>query len=201
MTSLELGEAAPALPEGFRQERDLFSVVEEKLFCQRFEALPFKPFEFRGYLGNRRVVSFGYRYDYAGRALRKAEPMPDFLEPLKDIVSRFTGIDAAAWQQAELSRPPAQVLVGTAINRCLLKWPLYLSLSRVSYGYAEKKAHRDTQVRLDPSTIGLSAIRICSRRMATQHRADEGTALLGYISLVSGQCSSRITEAISLASP
>jgi hypothetical protein len=79
MTSLDLGKAAPALPEGFRQERDLFSVVDEKSFCQHFEALPFKPFEFHGYLGNRRIVSFGYRYDYVGRSLRKAEPMPDFL--------------------------------------------------------------------------------------------------------------------------
>jgi hypothetical protein len=30
--------------------------------------VPFKPFAFHGYLGNRRVVSFGWRYDYGARA-------------------------------------------------------------------------------------------------------------------------------------
>jgi alkylated DNA repair dioxygenase AlkB len=45
-------------------------------------------------------VSFGYRYDYAGHALRESELMPDFLEPLIDIVSRFSGIAASSRQQA-----------------------------------------------------------------------------------------------------
>ena len=46
--------------------------------CASFETLPFKPVEFHGYLGNRRIVSFGWRYDYSGARLNKAEAMPDF---------------------------------------------------------------------------------------------------------------------------
>ena len=91
---------SPAWPEGFRYEAELISEAEEKMFVKYFEKLPFKPFEFHGYLGNRRIVSFGHRYDHAGRALRSAEPMPDFLEPLKEIVSRFSGVLISSWQQA-----------------------------------------------------------------------------------------------------
>jgi alkylated DNA repair dioxygenase AlkB len=98
--SLELFETARAWPGGFQYQPQLFSEADEKMFAKCFEALPFKPFEFHGYLGNRRIVSFGYRYDYAERALCEAEQMPDFLQPLKAIVSRFTGIVASAWQQA-----------------------------------------------------------------------------------------------------
>jgi alkylated DNA repair dioxygenase AlkB len=87
-------------PDGFAYRPALLSPDEERAFVAEFEKLPFKPFEFHGYLGNRRIVSFGYRYDYAGRALRGAEAMPDFLEPLKQIAADFSGIPAQNLQQA-----------------------------------------------------------------------------------------------------
>jgi alkylated DNA repair dioxygenase AlkB len=106
-----LFDAGSIWPEGFRCELDLFSETDEERFVKCFEALPFKPFEFHGYLGNRRIVPFGYRYDYAGRALRAAEPMPEFLEELKHIVSRFTGIAMSLWEQALVTeyRPGAGI--------------------------------------------------------------------------------------------
>lgn len=64
------------------------------------ETLAFKPFEFHGYQGNRRIVSYGYRYDYTGRALRASEPMPDFLMSLREIASQFSGIAAERLEQA-----------------------------------------------------------------------------------------------------
>jgi alkylated DNA repair dioxygenase AlkB len=77
---------------GFCYQEELFSCQEEQGFVRGFETLPFKPFEFHGYLGNRRVVSFGWRYDYSGARLREAEPMPDFLLPLRAIAARFSGL-------------------------------------------------------------------------------------------------------------
>ena len=85
---------------GFRYEPDVIFSADEQNLVHQFEALPFKPFEFHGYLGNRRIVSYGHRYDYATRILRDAEPMPVFLEPLKQVASRFTGIAISAFEQA-----------------------------------------------------------------------------------------------------
>jgi alkylated DNA repair dioxygenase AlkB len=99
--SADLFEAPAALtPAGLRYAPNLFSPEVEKAFVAQFETLPFKPFEFHGYLGNRRVVSFGYRYDYAGRALRSAEEMPAFLNPLRMIASEFAGIPQSELAQA-----------------------------------------------------------------------------------------------------
>jgi alkylated DNA repair dioxygenase AlkB len=99
--SADLFEAPAApTPAGLRYAPDLFSPKVEKAFVAQFETLPFKPFEFHGYLGNRRVVSFGYRYDYAGRALRSAEEMPAFLKPLRRIASQFAGIPESDLAQA-----------------------------------------------------------------------------------------------------
>ena len=89
-----------AIVPGFRYEPDVISPAEQQKLVRDFEILPFKPFEFHGYLGNRRVVSFGHRYDYAARTLRDAETMPAFLEPLKQVAGRFSGIAASAFAQA-----------------------------------------------------------------------------------------------------
>ena len=43
------------------------------------EVLPFKEFEFHGFTGKRRTVSFGWRYDFNGGGLSKTEDMPDVL--------------------------------------------------------------------------------------------------------------------------
>jgi alkylated DNA repair dioxygenase AlkB len=75
---------AEALPSGFIYQPDAITRAAEEALVARFAALPFKPFEFHGYLGNRRIVSYGARYDYAARRLREAEPIPDFLFGLRD---------------------------------------------------------------------------------------------------------------------
>lgn len=87
-------------PAGFRYASDVISPADEQNLVRQFNSLPFKPFEFHGYLGNRRIVSYGQRYDYAARALRDAEKMPAFLEPLKRIAAQFTEIPATAFEQA-----------------------------------------------------------------------------------------------------
>jgi len=79
---------------GFRYQDGLFSRADEQGFVRGFESLPFKPFEFHGHLGNRRVVSFGWRYDYSGAQLTTAEAMPEFLSPLRRIAASLGGVEA-----------------------------------------------------------------------------------------------------------
>jgi len=76
--------AAPCgLPDGFRYQADILSAGEEEALARELEAAPFKPFDFQGFLANRRVVSFGFRYDYGSRSVVEAAPFPSFLEPLR----------------------------------------------------------------------------------------------------------------------
>src|SRR5581483_1893130 len=92
-----------AAPPGFQYAPGILTEAEEAYCVSRFAGLPFKPFEFHGYLGNRRVVSYGHRYDYSAQRLRPAEQMPDFLEYLKSLAGQFSGIPAAAFEQALVS--------------------------------------------------------------------------------------------------
>jgi alkylated DNA repair dioxygenase AlkB len=89
----------PDLPAGFRYMPEVLSPAEEKGLVQRLEKLPLKPFEFRGYLGNRRIYSFGHRYIFAGQEPRADASIPDYLRPLSDIASRISGTPADAFKQ------------------------------------------------------------------------------------------------------
>src|SRR5438876_11917469 len=86
-------------PDGFRYRDDVLTAEEERAYVGQFEALPFKPFEFHGYLGKRRIVSFGWRYDYAGRTVRQSEPLPDFLLPLRERAAAVAGLACDRLQQ------------------------------------------------------------------------------------------------------
>jgi alkylated DNA repair dioxygenase AlkB len=86
--------------EGFRYTSDFISPSDEDALVTRFQALPFREFEFHGYLGKRRVVSFAWQYDYSQSKLRKAEALPDFLHETRKLAASFASLEPDAFQQA-----------------------------------------------------------------------------------------------------
>lgn len=62
--------------------------------------LPFKAFEFQGYAGKRRVVSYGWKYDFNERRLEAREDIPEFLASLRDKAARFADVQPGDLQQA-----------------------------------------------------------------------------------------------------
>lgn len=93
---------APGLPEGLVYRPELVTTAEESALIERIAALPFKPFEFQGFVGKRRTVSFGWSYRFDGSGLGPAEPMPDWLLPLRERAAAFVGLAAAALEHALL---------------------------------------------------------------------------------------------------
>ncbi len=88
------------LPAGFRYRDTVLSAGQERTLVAAFGTLPLTPFEFHGYRGNRRVLSFGYRYDYAGRQLRESATLPDFLLDLRETAGAFAECPADSFRQA-----------------------------------------------------------------------------------------------------
>ena len=89
---------APALPEGFVYRDEVISADQERALVERIRALPFREFEFHGYVGKRRVVSFGWRYDFEARVLHKADDMPPFLVALREVAAGVAGLAPEALQ-------------------------------------------------------------------------------------------------------
>jgi alkylated DNA repair dioxygenase AlkB len=91
-------EAAANLLEGFRYRPALIGSEREEALVARVRQLPFHEFEFHGFLGKRRVVSFGWQYDYSGRGLRKADDIPEFLLELRALAASFAHLNTESFQ-------------------------------------------------------------------------------------------------------
>lgn len=117
-----------ALPEGFRYQPDLITADEERDLARRFETLDFRPYEHLGYLGNRRIVAFGWRRGADGARIETGEPLPDFLAPLLERVAAFTGLARETFRHALVTeyapnagigwhrdRPPAIAIAGVSL--------------------------------------------------------------------------------------
>lgn len=94
MTQQDLGlfGGTPELPQGFRYQLDVISGDMESTLLGKLRELPFKEFEFHGYTGKRRVVSYGWRYDFDEARLKKSDDIPEFLEPVREIAAGFASL-------------------------------------------------------------------------------------------------------------
>ena len=90
----------PPWPEGFRYQPELISPDEEAALLDHIRALPFREFEFHGYTGKRRVVSFGWKYDFADRKLHEVDDIPEFLLALREKAARFADLHPGDLQHA-----------------------------------------------------------------------------------------------------
>ena len=86
--------------EGFRYQPELLDHSDEAALIPHLNKLPFRDFEFHGYTGKRRVVSFGWKYDFSSASLRQADDIPDFLLPLRARAASFANLDAEAFPHA-----------------------------------------------------------------------------------------------------
>ena len=90
--------AANPLPDGFRYIPDVLSVAEEKSLVERFEKLPLKPFEFHGYLANRRIYSFGHKYIFAGQESRSdVSPEMNMDDVVAQSKQKGDHLNGASW--------------------------------------------------------------------------------------------------------
>jgi alkylated DNA repair dioxygenase AlkB len=84
----------------FSYRPEFLDQAEEDALLTHVRNLPFREFEFHGYTGKRRVVSFGWKYEFSGEKLVKADDIPEFLLPLRVRSASFAGLEPKAFQHA-----------------------------------------------------------------------------------------------------
>lgn len=97
------GHQLPVLPEGFRYAANVVPQELQDMLLGEIPKLPFRTFDFHGFEGKRRVVSYGWKYDFDSASLRKADDMPAFLLPLRDCAADFAGLASERLQQVLVS--------------------------------------------------------------------------------------------------
>lgn len=84
----------PEPPEGFRYEVEVLPLEEEQELLARIQELPLKEFEFHGYVGKRRTLSYGWHYDFSDAKLRPTDEIPPFLQKARERAAAFAGLAA-----------------------------------------------------------------------------------------------------------
>ena len=90
-------------PRGFRYQEEAISEQEQTDLVTAIQSLDLKPFEFHGYIGNRRVINFGFKYDFTRRFVEKADGIPQFLHELLGRAAEFAGNNQDAFQQVGIN--------------------------------------------------------------------------------------------------
>ena len=65
---------------------------EEEQLIERLLATDLSPFRFHGWLGNRKTKSFGWRYDFDDASFAPTDPIPGWLQPLRETAATFAGL-------------------------------------------------------------------------------------------------------------
>jgi len=141
------------MPEGFHYWPELISEEEEAALLEGVSRLEFKPFEFKGFLGNRRVIAFGWRYDFNDSSLKRAAEIPAFLYPVRERAAEAAGIAPDAIEHAMITEYSAGAAIGWHRDRSIFGEVIGVSLaSRCTFRFRRKTGQKwdRASIILDP---------------------------------------------------
>lgn len=124
-----LFEALAPGPPGFEYHANFLSEDAEADLAARIADLPFAPFEFHGFLGKRRIVSYGWRYAFDGSGMLDAtDPIPDFLMPLRECAARCIGADPSTFEHMLVTEYGPGAAIGWHRDRSVFGETIAVSL-------------------------------------------------------------------------
>ncbi|HEX3363802.1 alpha-ketoglutarate-dependent dioxygenase AlkB [Phenylobacterium sp.] len=146
----------PKLPAGFSHQPEFLSAQEEAELAGWLATLPFEAFQFRGYEGKRRVVSFGWKYDFTRSHLTRADDMPAELLAVRERAAAFVGLEAEDLQQCLLNEYLPGAPIGWHRDRPMFEKVVGISLlspCNFRLRHAVGDSFERTAVQLEPRSI------------------------------------------------
>lgn len=101
-----------ALPEGFVYRADFLTAAEEDDVLSELVRLRFDPIVMRGQTARRTARRFGMEYDYDTRTPRPGDPLPTWLDRVRERAGQLAGIDVAELPAALVQRYPPGSTIG-----------------------------------------------------------------------------------------
>nr|NUR36622.1 alpha-ketoglutarate-dependent dioxygenase AlkB [Sphingomonas sp.] len=114
---------------GLRYEEEVISKMDERALLARLGELDLAPFRFHGWLGNRKTRSFGWRYDFNDASFAPAEPIPDWLQPVRERAAAFAGLKPDDFVHALLARYDPGAGIGWHRDRDVFEKVVGISLN------------------------------------------------------------------------
>ena len=134
-------------------------------------------------IGNRKTHSFGWRYDFDDASFTPAEPIPDWLQPLREKAAGFADVQPSDFVHVLLARYDPGAGIGWHRDRDVFEKVVGISLGtpatlrfrqRTATGF--RRASVDVEPRSAYLLSGESAL-----ELGAQHRARRPAALLNHL--------------------
>lgn len=142
---------APPLIAGLRYEPGFLSRAEEAELIAQIDAAPLAPFRFQRWTGKRLTHSYGWSYDFERGSFGPADPLPDWLLPVRDRAACVAGLSADALVQALLIRYDPGAGIGWHKDRPVFEHVVGISLG----GLARMRFRRRTAGGFERRTVSL----------------------------------------------
>jgi DNA oxidative demethylase len=114
---------------GLRYGEQVIGEAEEEALLNHLVAADLAPFRFHGWLGNRKMNSFGWRYDFDDASFSPAEAIPDWLEPLRQRAAAFAGLRPTYFVHVLLARYDPGAGIGWHRDRDVFEQVVGVSLA------------------------------------------------------------------------
>ena len=89
---------------GLEYREDFVSEREAQVLIDKLQAEELTPFRFHGWLGNRKTKTYGWRYDFDDASFAPAEPIPEWLHPVRAKAAELAGIAPGDFAHVLLAR-------------------------------------------------------------------------------------------------
>jgi len=104
------------------------TAAQEASLIEHIDAEPLEPFRFQGWTGKRETHSFGWHYDFERGGFEKTDPVPHWLQPIRNSLAKLSGIAPEDLVQVLLTRYEAGAGIGWHRDRSVFNDVVGLSL-------------------------------------------------------------------------
>ncbi len=144
--------------DGLQYAECFVEADEHDQLVSMLDQLDLAPFRFHGWVGNRKTLTYGWRYDFEDSTFAPAEPIPDWLEPLRLRAAAFAGVQSEDVAHALLARYDPGAGIGWHRDRPQFDKVIGISLGSVATMRFRRRiggGFRRTKLGLEPRSAYL----------------------------------------------
>lgn len=162
---------------GLDYRGDFVSAAEHAGLIGHLEATELTPFRFQGWTGNRKTITYGWRYDFDDASFAPAEPIPDWLHSLRAKAAVFAKVAPDDFAHVLLARYDPGAGIGWHRDRPQFDQVVGISLGSpavMRFRQRTDSGFRRASVHLEPRSAYLLSDEV---RTAWEHSIVPGQTL------------------------
>jgi DNA oxidative demethylase len=126
---------------GLALDEAVITASEERTLIACIDGVKLSPFRFQGWLGKRLTASYGWRYDFDTAKFGPADPIPDWLLPLREKAAGFARLKPEDLVQALLIRYDPGAGIGWHRDRPVFEHVIGVSLGAPATMRFRRRGH------------------------------------------------------------